>query len=152
MPQCCLTCILQVHGNQCPQQLHPSPKLEISQISCRSSLRPFLPTMKRNRASVPVHPMNEIFPGPGLVPESLALVQMGQIVQKAQMKKRILLPQLKRYPNAREAPQVQHLQECRKSSCQSHVHLQNAENLHAQRHRLDDQHPRPHPEGSNPGL
>lgn len=68
--------------------------------------------MKRNRESVPAHPMNGMFPGPGLVPEILALTQMAQNVRKAQVKKRILPLQLKRYLNVREAPQVQHLRKC----------------------------------------
>lgn len=139
----------QVAGNPCPQQLPPVLKPGAPQVRCRSNLKDFLPTKTRTRGSVPAHPMNGMFPGPGLVPEILARTQMGQIVQKAQMKKRILPLQLKQHLNVREAPQVQHLRGCRRSS--SHAHLRIVENFHAQHLHLDDQHPSLHPGGSSPG-
>lgn len=132
-----LTCSMQVCGNQCPQQLMPAPMLEAPQISCRPRHLP--PTMTRNRGSMPAHPMNRMFPGQGLLPESLALAQKGQIVQKAQMKKQILPPPLK--PSS--APQHR---------SPSHAHLRIAGNFHAQLRHLDSLHPSLHPERSSLGL
>lgn len=143
---CYLTCIMQVIGNPCPPHLPPALKPGAPQTNCRSS---FLPST-RSRGSTPVYLKNEVFPGPGLLPKSPT--QMGQIAQTVQMKKRILLLQLKQYLNAREAPRVQHLQKCRRNSYPSHGLLQIAGNFHAQLHRLADHHPSLRPEGSSPGL
>lgn len=146
-----LTCTMQVHGNPCPQQLPPAPTLEAPQKSCSLSRLPPTMTRSRSRGSLPAHPMTEMFPSPGLVPESLALARKDQIVRKAQVKRRIL-PLLLQPSSGSLAPQVQHLQERRRSSCPSHAHLRIAGNFHAQLRHLGDLHPSLHPERSNLGL
>lgn len=135
-----LTCTMQVRGNPWPQWLPPAPTLEALQISCRPRL--LFPAMMRNRGSMPAHPMNRIFPGQGLLPESLALAQKSQMFWKVQMKKQILPPQLKPSPGS-SAPQ------CRNPS---RAHLRIAGNFQAQLRHLDGLHPSLHPERSSPGL
>lgn len=140
---------MQVRGNLYLQQLPPAPMLEAPQKSC--SLRRLPPTMTRNRRSVQARPMNEMFPSPGLVPESLALAQKDQIVQKAQMKKRSL-PLLLQPSSGSSAPRVRHLQEHRRSGCPGHAHLRIAGNFHAQLRCLGVLHPSLHPGRSSLGL
>lgn len=66
--------------------------------------------MTNNRVSMAVPLMKEIVPDPDLAPDHLMQAQMGQMVLKGQMKKRILLLS-KFHLNSREAPPDRHLQE-----------------------------------------
>lgn len=146
--------LLQVLGNLCPQQLPAVPKLAL-QISHRIRIlftgrAGMLPLLLVKDWSLPAHPMNKMFQGPGLFPKNLALsqAQRSQIVQRAQMKKRN--HKLKWCLKAREAPHIQHLQRYRRSSCPNHRHLRSAANFLIQLHRLGVQHQRLHPEKRNP--
>lgn len=133
---------LQVLGSLYSQQQLPALKLGILQKSCRISLLSGQVQILLKKGGM--------LPGPGLFLKSLGLARMGQIVRKAQMRKRNL--QLKPDPKAREAPHIQHLQKYRRSSFPHLPHPRSAENFLVQLHHLGVQHQSLHPEENCPGL